>query len=268
MKYSEIEVGSLIKALEIRARDHIAIVGAGGKTALMFSLAEELGREGKKVITSTTTKVWDRQARQAPHVVCTEDSPSWKEEVKEKLSEKDLIFLGRCVLESGKMDGLDAHDLDQLFQEPQVGYLLVEADGAAGLPVKAPASHEPVIPASATLVVAVMGIEALGRKLTPEEVFRPEAVKEITGLNPGEILTSRALAKLFLHPRGLYKGTPASARRIAFLNKLDLVEEGDEAMALGREILRESCGEIRRVVVGSIREKRYRVIPREVPKVR
>jgi probable selenium-dependent hydroxylase accessory protein YqeC len=257
------EVDSLIQALAIGAREHIAIVGAGGKTALMFALAEELGKEGKKVITSTTTKVWKHQARQAPHVVCTENSPSWKDELQERLAGKEHIFVGRCVLESGKMDGLDASDLDLLFQEQETAYLLVEADGAAGLPVKAPAAHEPVIPSSATLVVAVMGIEAMGCRLTPEEVFRPEAVKEITGLQPGEALTSKALAKLFLHPRGLFKGTPDSAKRIAFLNKLDLVEKGDEAMNLAEEILGESRGAVCRVVMGSIKDRRYRILELE-----
>jgi probable selenium-dependent hydroxylase accessory protein YqeC len=263
MQFAKEEVDSLIKALGIDAREYIAIVGAGGKTALMFALAEELGREGKKVITSTTTKVWNRQARQAPHVVCTESSPSWRDELKERLAEKEHIFVGRCVLESGKMDGLDCSDLDLLFREQETAYLLVEADGAAGLPVKAPAAHEPVIPAAATLIVAVMGIEALGRRLSPEEVFRPEAVKDITGLHPGEVMTPKALAKLFLHPRGLFKGTPASAKRIAFLNKLDLVEKGEEAMKLAEEILDEPHREIRRVVMGSVKQGRYRVLEME-----
>ena len=261
--HMEEEVGSLLQALGIGAREHIAIVGAGGKTALMFALAEELGKEGKKVISSTTTKVWEHQARQAPHVICTEDSPSWKDEIKERPSEKEHIFVGRCVLESGKMDGLAPSDLDCLFLEQKTAYLLVEADGAAGLPVKAPAAHEPVIPASATLVVAVMGLEALGRHLTHEDVFRPEAVKEITGLKSGEVLTRKALAKLFLNAQGLFKGTPASARRIAFLNKLDLAEEGKEAIRLAEDILNGSGGEIRRVVMGSIKEKRYRVVEAE-----
>jgi probable selenium-dependent hydroxylase accessory protein YqeC len=259
---------SLIRVLEIGAREHIAIVGAGGKSALMFALAEELGRAGKKVVTSTTTKVWNRQAQQAPCVVCTGDFPSWEEEVRAMLEGEPHIFVGRGVLESGKMDGPDASELDRFFQGEATDYLIVEADGAAGLPVKAPAEHEPVIPASATLVVAVMGIEAIGRSLLPEEVFRPEAMKKITGLKAGEILTSKALARLFLDPQGLFKGTPASAERIAFLNKLDLFAKDDEAMSLAQEILGSSRGEIRRVVAGSVREGKYRVIQSRMPKVR
>lgn len=264
MQHATIEqFHSLMEALEIGAREHIAIVGAGGKSALLFALAGELRRLGKKVVTSTTTKVWNRQAQQAPCVVCTGDSPSWKEEVGAKLEGEPHIFVGRCVLESGKMDGLDASELDLFFQGKATDYLIVEADGAAGLPVKAPAEHEPVISASATLVVAVMGVEAIGRPLVPEEVFRPEAVMKITGLQAGQMMTAKALARLFLHPQGLFKGTPASAKRIAFLNKLDLVEKDDEAMRLAEEILGGSRGDIRRVVAGSIRKGTYGVLERD-----
>lgn len=259
-----IEVDSLIQALGIGPREHIAIVGAGGKTTLMFALAEELGREGKKVIASTTTKVWDHQARQAPWVVCTEGAPAWNEDLTATLQNPGPVFVGRCVLENGKMDGLAAGELDRLYLEQVTDYLVVEADGAAGLPLKSPAAHEPVICASSTLVVALMGLEALGRRLTPEQVFRPEAVKEITGLQPNEVLTVKEVAKLFAHARGLFKGTPASAVRIAFLNKLDLLESGDEALQLAEEILGQSRGGIRRVVIGSIREGRYRIIEKAI----
>jgi len=254
------EVDSLVSALAIGGRELIAIVGAGGKTALMFALAGELRKEGKKVITTTTTKVWNDQARQAPYVVCAGNCPSWNDKLVEKLTTENHVFVGRCVLESGKMDGLDASDMDRLFQERRAAYLVVEADGAAGLPAKAPAAHEPVIPVSATSVVAMMGLEVVGRPLKPEVVFRPEEVKRITGLQTGEPLTSKALAMLFSHPQGLFKGSPDHARRIAFLNKLDLMEKGVEAMNLAEEILDESRGTIERVVMGSIKEGRYRIV--------
>jgi probable selenium-dependent hydroxylase accessory protein YqeC len=256
-------VNTLREAFSLGAREHIAIVGAGGKTALMFALAEELTKEGKKVITTTTTKVWNNQARQAPHVICAGNFPSWKDELVERLATEDHVFVGRRVLESGKMDGLDPSDLDRLFQEQKTDYLVVEADGAAGLPAKAPAAHEPVIPVSATLVVAMMGLEVLGRPLTPEEVFRPEAVKEITGLQLGESLTSKALVKLFLHPQGLFKRTPDSAKRIAFLNKLDLIESDGEAVNLAEEILAGSRGAVGRVVIGSVKDGKYSVFKME-----
>jgi probable selenium-dependent hydroxylase accessory protein YqeC len=133
----------------------------------------------------------------------------------------------------------------------------VEADGAAGLPVKAPAAHEPVIPASTTLVVAMMGLDAMGRRLVPGEVFRPDAVEEVTGLKAGEKLNSSSLAGIFLHPKGLFKGTPDSAKRIAFLNKVDLLGHEERALDLATRILSGAERRISRVVIGSIKGRRY-----------
>jgi probable selenium-dependent hydroxylase accessory protein YqeC len=257
MQPFEEEVDSLTKALAIEAREHIAIVGAGGKTALLFALAEELRKSGKRVITTTTTKVWHGQAAAAPCVLFTEGESLWKEKLKAGLAKEGHAFLGRTILESGKVDGIDPLILDSLFGRQATEYQLVEADGAAGLPVKAPAAHEPVIPASTTLVVAMMGLDAMGRRLVPGEVFRPDAVEEVTGLKAGEKLNSSSLASIFLHPKGLFKGTPDSAKRIAFLNKVDLLGNEERALDLATRILSGAERRISRVVIGSIKGRRY-----------
>ena len=46
-------------------------------------------------------------------------------------------------------------------------------------PVKAPAAHEPVIPLEATLVVPVVGLDALEGPID-EVAHRPELVRRIT----------------------------------------------------------------------------------------
>ena len=43
--------------------------------------------------------------------------------------------------------------------------VLVEADAPRGRSLKVPAPHEPVIPASTTLVVVVCALDALGQPL-------------------------------------------------------------------------------------------------------
>jgi probable selenium-dependent hydroxylase accessory protein YqeC len=239
------------------AREHVALVGAGGKTTLMFALASELQRKGKHLITSTTTKVWHEQALQAPGVVFAEANSSWVEKLKAGLTRGGHVFLGRSLIESGKVDGIVPSLADRLFQQLEVDYLLVEADGSAGRPVKAPAPHEPVIPKSVTEVVAVLGLEAIGRKLEPEIVFRHDLVANITGLRPGEELSVYALSRLFLHPAGLFKGSPASAKRVVFLNKLDLLPEKQKAMMLADLILSDEMKQVVRVVIGSLNKGSY-----------
>jgi len=51
--------------------------------------------------------------------------------------------------------------------------VLVEADGAAGRPLKAWAAWEPVIPGQTCLLVVMAGASGLGRPLTPAWVHRP-----------------------------------------------------------------------------------------------
>ena len=242
----------LISVLGLGPREHIAIVGGGGKTSLCFALAEELLQAGRRVITSTTTKVRHREANRAPcRVFCPSGSPSYKD-LKEGLKRDGHVFVAQGLLESGKVEGITRAMADSLFLDLQVDYVIIEADGAAGRPVKAPAAHEPVIPSSATMVIAVIGLEAMGKPLNPEIVFRPGLFREITGLEDGEAITPAALARIFQPPNGLFKGAPDAARRIAFLNKLDLLDSEEEGRTLARLLLRGPHAPVIRVVMGSI----------------
>ncbi|MCP4665590.1 MAG: putative selenium-dependent hydroxylase accessory protein YqeC, partial [Deltaproteobacteria bacterium] len=159
-----------------------------------------------------------------------------------------------------KVEGISPKRADAMFQEPLLDYLIVEADGAAHRPVKAPAQHEPVIPSSATVVVALMGLEAMGKDLGEEMVFRPERFERITGLVPGERLTPEILSRLFLSPKGLFKGSPPTARLVAFLNKVDLVGEEQGARELAGLVLKDAKSPIDRVVIGSVVKGRYAII--------
>jgi len=254
----ELRMG-LISALGLGPREHIAIVGGGGKTSLCFALAEELLQAGTRVITTTTTKVWHKETNRAPCVVfCPSGSPSYKD-LNAGLKREEHVFVGQGLLESSKVEGITRAMADSFFKELQVDYLIIEADGAAGRPVKAPAAHEPVIPSSTTMVIAVIGLEAMGRPLGPEIVFRPGLFREITGLKDGETITPAALARVFQSPNGLFKGTPDAARRIAFLNKLDLLASEEEGRALARLLLRDPHVPVERVVMGSILRKEYLV---------
>lgn len=252
-------VRNLHDALALGPREHVALVGGGGKTTLMFALAEELRRTRKGVITSTTTKVWHREALQYEKVVLVGDDLQWRDKTREGLRREGTVFVGRSILDSGKVEGISPSLADDVYHDSEVHYLVVEADGSAGHPVKAPAEHEPVIPSSVTMVVAMMGLEAMGARLDEGTAFRVEQVKNVTGLHTGDILTPGALAKVFLHPAGVFKGTPEDARRIVFLNKADLIREERKAIELADILLADPLKEIDRVVLGSVKKGVYRI---------
>ncbi len=250
----------LTTALGTRQRDHIAIVGGGGKTTLMFTLAGEIQRAGHKVITTTTTKIQRKEAALAPCEVSAFSNPAWHQNVVDGLQRHGHVFVAQRALDSGKVEGISPELADDLYQDPIADYLVLEADGAAGRPVKAPAEYEPVVPSSATLVIAMIGLEAIGKTLEEEFVFRLDLFEEVTGLHRGERLSRDSLVAIFESPNGLFKGTPLSARRIAFLNKLDLIDDHQGARELADRILRSRGASVDRVVIGSITKSEYLLI--------
>ncbi|HEX7593711.1 MAG TPA: hypothetical protein VF429_06025, partial [Anaerolineae bacterium] len=52
----------LSEAFRVRSKEIVALVGAGGKTTAMFHLADELAAQGKRVVTTTTTRLGVAQA--------------------------------------------------------------------------------------------------------------------------------------------------------------------------------------------------------------
>jgi probable selenium-dependent hydroxylase accessory protein YqeC len=251
----------LITALDLSPKEHVAVVGGGGKSTLCFELAKALSLTGARVISTTTTKVWQAEANAFPRLVLyTSDGPGL-EAVKKGLDEVGHMFLGQELLENGKVSGISSSLADDLFRMPGVGYVVIEADGAAGRPLKAPAAHEPVIPGSATTVIALMGLEALGKPLGPDTVFRTGLFKALTGLEEGDILNPEGLALAFDGKMGLFKNTPVSARRMVFLNQLDVLPDDRAARDLARHLM-STQPFIERVILGSFRKKIFIKISR------
>jgi probable selenium-dependent hydroxylase accessory protein YqeC len=252
----------LVTALGLGPREHIAIVGGGGKTALMIALGDALSRAGARVITTTTTKVWLAQARLAPCVIFTHNHPLWREDLGRGLSESKSVFVAERPLESGKAHGIDPAVCDDLFTSGAADYVIAEADGAAGRPVKAHAPHEPVISQSSTVVVAMAGLDCLGRPADSLTVFRLNFFLRMTGLREGQTLTTESVSRLFKGAAGLFRGSPPEAKLVVFLNKLDALMGDQEAISLGRRILKTSFLPLDRVICGSLREQRYRILRR------
>ena len=243
----------LITALGLGPKEHVAVVGGGGKSTLCFALAEALGLTGARVISTTTTKVRQAEANAFPRKVLYASEGPGLEAVKKGLDEAGNVFVGRKFLENGKVEGISSTLADDLFRMPGIEYVITEADGAAGRPLKAPAAHEPVIPGSVTTVIALMGLKALGKPLGPDMVFRPALFKALTGLEEGDNITAERLARAFDGRMGLFKNTPVSARRMVFLNQLDVLTDDRSARDLARHLI-STEPLIERVLLGSFRK--------------
>ena len=248
-------VTTLKKALGIRPKEVVSLVGAGGKTSLMFALARELTQKGKVVITSTTTRIFPPSSSETACVFVSNDEDDIIEFILTNAGAKGCITIGSELLtDSGKLDGVNPLMVSRMIGLNPVGHVIIEADGASQKPLKAPnPEYEPVIPSCTTVVIPVAGIDALGSRLSEEQVFRSEIVSQITGLPLGEVVSADTIARLILHPSGLAAGSPAKARIIPFINKMDLSPDRSAARDLAHAILAGEHPRIDRVVLGQAR---------------
>jgi probable selenium-dependent hydroxylase accessory protein YqeC len=248
-------IGLLIGALNIKAREVISLVGAGGKTTLMFRLAKELLLDGKKVVTTTTTKILEPTSEETPFLFIDPDERKIKGFVRAHLDQYRHITIARERIGSGKLKGVTSNLVDDLWSSPVMDTMIIEADGAAGRPVKAPREGEPVIPSSTTLVVAILGIDGVEMELSEENVFQAERVSRMTGIPVGERLTDEALAVLMTHSEGIFKGAPPLSRVIAFLNKVDIPDGTARAKRVAEKILDRKNRQIERVILGQLKNE-------------
>jgi probable selenium-dependent hydroxylase accessory protein YqeC len=240
-------------ALLLEGGGVVSLVGAGGKTSLMYRLAAELAGGGQTVLTTTTTHIYPPAAAQCAVCILAPTADQVLAAAAGRLAEhRHITAAAGRVDASGKLLGLAPAEIDRLRTARVFDWIIVEADGAAGRPLKAPGGREPVIPACTGWVVGLIGLAALGRPLTEQWVFRPEFFARITGLALGAAVTAEAVAALFAHAHGLLKGAPALSRGLAFMNQADTPERraaGDRIAAL---IKRAGGSRLRRAIVGQV----------------
>jgi probable selenium-dependent hydroxylase accessory protein YqeC len=215
------DASMLSNVLPVRAGMITALVGAGGKTTTMFRLAAELTTQGKRVITTTTTHIFPPDAGQTEALIFAPTRALLLERAAAALAAHAHITIAAEPTPEGKLLGLPPAWVTDLRTLPGIETILVEADGAKGRMLKAPAAHEPVIPPGADLVLLLASASVLGQPLNEAIAHRVEQITAVTGLAPGEIITAQALATLATSDHGLLKGLPPAASAILVLTHLD-----------------------------------------------
>lgn len=213
---------NLIHALrldEMAGKPIVALVGAGGKSSLLFRLGEDLAAAGRAVLLTATTRLWASQADRAPFSLFSSHEPTLAFELPTSLRGYGrALAMAGPAREPGKLAGLDPAAICRLAALDEVGAAVVEADGSRERPLKAPAAHEPLVPACATHVVVVAGMAAVGLPLDEATVHRPELFAALAGVQPGALLTPQAVAAVLAHPEGGRKGCPPGALPLLYLN--------------------------------------------------
>ena len=181
------ECGSLWEALALSVKRHrvIALTGGGGKTSVMFRLADELADMGKTVIVTTTTHIFHPADRNVVESDRASDAAEWlaRNARKPDRSRTDhgngTVLVAGVSAAEGKLKSLPLTETAVLKELADV--LLIEADGAKRLPIKVPGNGEPVIPEYTDVVIGCMGLNCIGGELE-EFCFRTEQAAALLGL--------------------------------------------------------------------------------------
>ena len=204
----------LHQAFGVQRGDVVALTGAGGKTSTMVALAHELAELGWRVLVTTTTRLGVDQVPLFPCALSDLEPP-------ERLSaalENDRIVLVHGGIYDNKVHAPSVVWLAEMPDQVDSDALLVEADGARGLLLKAPRPHEPAIPRTATLVVPVAGMGILGQPFDEEHVMNAAALEEAYGFPLGAPVKSPWVAQALRDPAFGLRNVPDGARVVIWLN--------------------------------------------------
>lgn len=188
-----------------------AIVGAGGKTTVMYELAAYLSSQGKKVLAATTTHIY----KPCPEVYAAD-----VQQLQDLWQRGSYAVCGRQAQAPDKLTMPEPELLTEFMRLADI--ILLEADGAKGRPCKAPAAHEPVIPHQCDIVIGVLGLDAVGQKVA-QACFRPQLVQQLLNCGSEHILTPEDAAVLLMSADGLRKNV-GERNYYLVLNKCDTEE--------------------------------------------
>jgi probable selenium-dependent hydroxylase accessory protein YqeC len=240
---------TLAEAFSIGEREVISLVGAGGKTTLLYALGRELSALRCGVILTTTTKIFEPAPSLSLLQFLSPELDALKRWVAEHAGCHQSLLVAHRRLPEGKLAGIPPEWVEGLITVDGVSTIVAEADGAAGRPLKAPRDGEPVVPGSTTLLIPVMGIDGLGRPLGEETVFRSAIAARLLELPAGSTVTEEAAARLMME---LIKHAPPGARIIPLINKVDIPANREKAEKLARAILSLNRPGIRSIVLGRL----------------
>ncbi|MFT5874412.1 MAG: putative selenium-dependent hydroxylase accessory protein YqeC [Clostridium sp.] len=234
--------------LELKKSDIISIVGAGGKTTMMFKLAGEL-RCHNKVLVTTTTKIYIPLENKYDFI-CTDIEMLHRFT---QINENGIYILGSGINGENKILGLNEKQLDEIV--PYFDYILIEADGAKEKQLKGWNEFEPVIYGETTKTIGIIDIQALGMVISEDSVHRSKIFREITAAKEGETVNLENLLKIIINPLGLFK--TALGEKILYINKVEGPKDLILAKSLVEQVKLSNKELINSVFIGSLKTDVY-----------
>ena len=199
---------SIVEYLQVKNQDIISVSGAGGKTSTIKLLAKNLVREHKKVLITTTTKMF---------------------KTADVITIRNWVFTGQ---DYGKKISLwDEEFLREIVSLADI--TLIEADGAKRLPFKFPKQNEPVYISSSNKVVYIVGMSALNQPL--KSLCRVELLAKFLQKQVNENLTKNDIIKVISSEQGARKDI-GKRDFFVILNQVDTLFALQEAIFIAEKL--------------------------------
>ncbi|MEG0069613.1 MAG: selenium cofactor biosynthesis protein YqeC [Cetobacterium sp.] len=202
----------MIELFDINKGDVVSITGAGGKTSLMFFLADSLSKKGTVLIT-TTTKIFKPECIKKLNLIFI--SP---EEIDYISPQDSSIYIYCPNIIDNKIQSASFEDVAKL--EKKFDYILIEADGSCGKPLKGWKENEPSIPTTSKKTIAVIDITALKTLKSESSIHRFNLYTQQFP-QTSEIITKEDFIN-YIDSNLFFKNS--YGRNILFFNKIESLE--------------------------------------------
>jgi probable selenium-dependent hydroxylase accessory protein YqeC len=237
----------------------ITVIGSGGKTSLIWRLAQQ-GRHRKTLVTTTTRMFFPPQeAGLYDYLLDIEGiqrDSFW--------SAAGISLAGMRDGISGKYGSLPPELLESLV--PWFDQILIEGDGSRMLPLKAWAAYEPVVPAYTTLTIGMLPLWPVGLPVSADIIHRLPLFFALTGAQQGEPLSLHHLVsvitgnpqKTTAPSKGLF--SEAQGKKILFLNQIEDTVGFENAERLLSLLPRSFLAGLQGLIAGSVQQNRVTVL--------
>lgn len=196
----------------------IAVIGCGGKTTFINSLAYECSY--LKVLITPTTKI--KPMDDIGVSLCNTMQACERHKPK-----TGVQCFGIQNSATGKLEALPIELLEKAYRQYEL--VLLEADGSRGLPCKGWLDSEPVIPDFVTHTVGVVTMNAIGAPADEHSVLRLPEFLRLTHLEHNAPITVGALTSMVCAPDGMFKNARGKAH--LFVNQAEDEETEENARA-------------------------------------
>merc|ERR1719215_2123306 len=222
----------------------LAFVGGGGKTTLAFRVAQQAAAAGCRTVITTTTRMLMFTEADGMDAIILEDTLSSAQRVALAAGSESSAHGQRAV-------GIPIDWAPELFGDVLADVVVVEADGSRKLPFKAPeVPREPALPVGVTAVVAVVGIDCVGKPLLENHVCRADAVAAVAGVELGCSVTADIIGRvlgdrnLWCHDAALEAARVADCvpQFYAVVNKAETPEAREQAGDVVAALLQRAQG--------------------------